>query len=458
MPMNALRNLGPVEALRCVGSYVWARVRPPKDQDTLEGFIVAPLRVAALRALLQDLQREGLGRARLGDLGRLRRAARQGPVAVARGVGAEAERVCAGARQVEAGHQPDRGVQVPEVRARADVGDARPRWSRPPAPRSYFDAQGRAHRARRRTVRTWWSRVDADGDEHATRARTSSRRCRSARCAEAMDPPVADERARPRPTLALPRLHDRRARRARRSTAFPDNWIYIHDPDVEVGRIQNFGSWSPYLVKEGRTCLGLEFFVYEGDEMWTKADDDLIEQGKRELEQLGLGRRVEGRGRLRRADAEGLPVYDEHYQANVDDAAQVARRRARPTSTRSAATACTSTTTRTTRCTRRCSRSRTSSAPHHDVWAVNVEEEYHEERRGRRRRRPTGRERPVLPRRALDAAASRRRARAREDRRGPRPVEPFFDVSACSSWYSSRRSRSRRRVRAVRCSRPRASR
>ena len=42
---------------------------------------------------------------------------------------------------------------------------------------------------------------------------------------------------------------------------FPDNWIYIHDPDVEVGRIQNFGSWSPYLVKDGRTCLGLEFFV-----------------------------------------------------------------------------------------------------------------------------------------------------------------------------------------------------
>ena len=93
-----------------------------------------------------------------------------------------------------------------------------------------------------------------------------------------------------------------------RSTAFPDNWIYIHDPDVEVGRIQNFGSWSPYLVKDGRTCLGLEFFVNEGDEMWTKSDADLIEQGKRELEQLGLVDAVEGRGRLRRADAEGVPV------------------------------------------------------------------------------------------------------------------------------------------------------
>jgi hypothetical protein len=38
--------------------------------------------------------------------------------------------------------------------------------------------------------------------------------------------------------------------------AFPDNWIYIHDPEVKVGRIQNFGAWSPFFVKDGRTCLG----------------------------------------------------------------------------------------------------------------------------------------------------------------------------------------------------------
>ena len=51
--------------------------------------------------------------------------------------------------------------------------------------------------------------------------------------------------------------------------AFPDNWIYIHEPDVKVGRVQNYGSWSPYLVKEGKTCLGLEYFVNIGDELWT---------------------------------------------------------------------------------------------------------------------------------------------------------------------------------------------
>jgi len=68
--------------------------------------------------------------------------------------------------------------------------------------------------------------------------------------------------------------------------SFPDNWIYIHSPNVKVGRIQNFGSWSPFLVKDGRTCLGLEYFVNEGDSMWSSPDDDLVELAKRELEEL----------------------------------------------------------------------------------------------------------------------------------------------------------------------------
>ena len=99
--------------------------------------------------------------------------------------------------------------------------------------------------------------------------------------------------------------------------SFPDNWIYIHDPGVKVGRIQNFGSWSPYLVKEGRTCLGLEFFVNEGDDMWTKSDEELVEQGKRELQALGLAdaSKVEAGYVVRMPKA--YPVYDEHYKDNV---------------------------------------------------------------------------------------------------------------------------------------------
>ena len=163
--------------------------------------------------------------------------------------------------------------------------------------------------------------------------------------------------------------------------SFPDNWIYIHDPDVEVGRVQNFGSWSPYMVKDGRTCLGLEFFVNEGDDMWTKSDADLIEQGKRELQRARARRRseqVEAGYVVRMPKA--YPVYDEHYQAQRRRRCASGSRRTRPTCSRAAATACTSTTTRTTRCSRRCSRSRTSSARDHDVWSVNVEAEYHEEK------------------------------------------------------------------------------
>jgi UDP-galactopyranose mutase len=99
--------------------------------------------------------------------------------------------------------------------------------------------------------------------------------------------------------------------------AFPDNWIYVHVPEVKLGRIQNFGSWSPYLVKDGRTCLGLEYFVFEGDETWNSSDEDLIEQGKRELEILGLcdPSKVESGYVVRMPKA--YPVYDEYYKDNV---------------------------------------------------------------------------------------------------------------------------------------------
>src|SRR5665811_1280556 len=102
------------------------------------------------------------------------------------------------------------------------------------------------------------------------------------------------------------------------SLAFPDNWIYIHASEVKVGRIQNFGSWSPYLVKEGRTCLGLEYFVFEGDELWSAPDDELIARGKRELAYLGLVPNsvdIEAGYVFRMPKA--YPYYDSSYRQNV---------------------------------------------------------------------------------------------------------------------------------------------
>ena len=99
---------------------------------------------------------------------------------------------------------------------------------------------------------------------------------------------------------------------------FPDNWIYIHSSDVKVGRVQNFGRWSPYLVKDGKTCLGLEYFVTEGDEIWNTPDADLISLGKSEMNILGLlnPECVEESYVVRMPKA--YPMYDKNYFENVE--------------------------------------------------------------------------------------------------------------------------------------------
>jgi protoporphyrinogen oxidase len=98
---------------------------------------------------------------------------------------------------------------------------------------------------------------------------------------------------------------------------FPDNWIYVNDRNVKMGRIQNFGRWSPYLVKDGKTCLGLELFVNEDDEWWTKSDEDLIQTGKRELEQVGLVQAAHVETGYVVRTPKAYPFYDAHYKENV---------------------------------------------------------------------------------------------------------------------------------------------
>ncbi|HEY2173904.1 MAG TPA: NAD(P)/FAD-dependent oxidoreductase [Mycobacteriales bacterium] len=100
--------------------------------------------------------------------------------------------------------------------------------------------------------------------------------------------------------------------------SFPDNWIYVHDPEVRLGRVQNFGSWSPDMVKDGRTCLGLEYFVFEGDELWAMGDADLIALATAELAAIGLVGEgdVEAGYVVRMPKA--YPVYDEGYADRVE--------------------------------------------------------------------------------------------------------------------------------------------
>jgi protoporphyrinogen oxidase len=105
---------------------------------------------------------------------------------------------------------------------------------------------------------------------------------------------------------------------ARSDVTFPDNWVYIHDPSVKVGRVQNFLSWSPEMAPKGFACLGLEYFCFEGDGVWTSKDEDLIDLAKREIGQIGLidPALVVDAAVVRQPKA--YPVYDDAYQTHVD--------------------------------------------------------------------------------------------------------------------------------------------
>jgi protoporphyrinogen oxidase len=100
---------------------------------------------------------------------------------------------------------------------------------------------------------------------------------------------------------------------------FDDNWIYIHDPSVKVGRIQNFKSWSPELVPHpGQNCYGLEYFCFEHDHLWDMADSDLISLGKKELLYLGLIQEDDVLDGHVVRQKKAYPVYDDDYSFHVD--------------------------------------------------------------------------------------------------------------------------------------------
>jgi protoporphyrinogen oxidase len=99
---------------------------------------------------------------------------------------------------------------------------------------------------------------------------------------------------------------------------FPDNWIYIHDPDVKVGRIQNFKNWSPDMVPDRtKTSLGLEYFCTEGDALWTRTDEDLIELGKSEIDRIGLAKYDDIEDGCVFRVPKSYPVYDSDYREHL---------------------------------------------------------------------------------------------------------------------------------------------
>ena len=159
---------------------------------------------------------------------------------------------------------------------------------------------------------------------------------------------------------------------------FPDNWIYVHSPSVNVGRIQNFRAWSPDMVPQpDRASIGMEYFCNEGDELWQMDDDELIRLAGRELAKLGLAAEHDVVGGAIIREKKAYPVYDAAYRGaldtikswlqTIDNLQTVGRNGLHRYNNQdhSMLTAMLAV--------------RNLQGESHDVWNVNVERSYHEE-------------------------------------------------------------------------------
>ncbi|MCU1504555.1 MAG: amine oxidase [Ilumatobacteraceae bacterium] len=366
--MNALRNLGVIESAKCVASYGWARVRPPKDLTTFDGWVSArfgrrlygtffktytekvwgvPAETLPADWAAQRIKNLSLASAVINALRPRRNQKdivslieeflypRLGP-----GMMWEACRD----RAVELGAELQHGARVASVEHRHGAAVAV---------------------------------VTVDGERHECDSVVSSMPLSA--LVRAMDPAppahvlaAADGlRYRDFLTVALVVPED---------AGFPDNWVYIHSPQVRLGRVQNFGSWSPYMVKPGKTCLGLEYFVNEHDELWDMDDQSLVRFAREELRRTGLimSDVPDDEGFVVRVP-KAYPVYDGAYARNVE----VMRRWLEAHAANVHAVG-------------RNGMHRYNNQDHsmltamlaveniadgtaHDLWAVNVDEEYHEQ-------------------------------------------------------------------------------
>ena len=159
---------------------------------------------------------------------------------------------------------------------------------------------------------------------------------------------------------------------------FPDNWIYIHSPQVKVGRIQNFRAWSAEMLPDQNTAsIGMEYFCQKGDGLWSSSDEDLRHLASEELEKLGLAKASDVIDHAVIRQPKAYPVYDSEYKDALDTVSDwlktlenfqtvgrngLHRYNNQDHSMLSAMYA-----------------ARNILGEDHDVWDVNVERSYHEE-------------------------------------------------------------------------------
>jgi protoporphyrinogen oxidase len=367
---NALRGLGLVESIRCVASYLKARLRPPADQSTFEDWVVARFGWRLYRTFFKTYTEKVWGVSATliqADWAAQRIKNMSLATAVVRALLPKRNRTDV-TSLIEQFEYPKYGPGMMWERCRELVERAGGTVVTRATVTSIERSGGRAVAVH--------AVVDGEPHRFACDHVVSSMPLGSLVLALDADEVAVETAARSLRhrdflTVALVVPHD---------AGFPDNWIYVHSPEVRVGRIQNFGSWSPYMVKDGRTCLGLEYFVNVGDDLWTTPDDELVAFATRELEQLGLVEpgRVEAGYAVRMPKA--YPVYDAAYRDNVEAIAKwlaaeapnvypVGRNGMHRYNNQdhSMLTAVLSV--------------ENIYGADHDVWSVNVDDEYHEEAR-----------------------------------------------------------------------------
>jgi protoporphyrinogen oxidase len=403
---NALKNLGPIEAVLCVLSYASARIRPPKDQTNYEGWLVARFGWRLYRTFFKTYT-EKLWGVPVSEMPADWAAQRVKGLSLGNAI---VNALLPKRNQkditslIEEFQYPKYGPGMMwEVCRDKVLADG-----------STLDMEATVTKVRHeggRAVEVQATHADGSVTSHPADHVISSMPI--SHLLEAMDPPVpaevkaaaADLRYRDYMIVALAMREE--------LIDFDDNWIYIHEPKVRTMRIQNFGSWSPYMVKEGRNTLGLEYTVWMGDDEWNATDEWLIERAKGELEELGLVKAgdIEDGWVVRQPKA--YPIYDDRYRKNVDVLREwlaanapnvhpvgrngMFRYNNQDHSMFTAMLTVENITTGST----------------HDVWEVNVEDEYHEEATSRVKEKfiaekaagshGTGRDAPVIKREVLEA-------------------------------------------------------
>jgi protoporphyrinogen oxidase len=404
-PVKAVMALGPVEAVRCGLSFLWIRVRRPKEIRSLEDYVVANYGWRLYRHFFKTYS-EKVWAVPTSEISAEWGAQRIKGMSLWDAVWEPVRARFAGRRQ-------DKSKQVTSLIEQFQYPKYGPgmMWERC---RELVEAAGTkvimdapVTRVRHQGGRAVAVVSEADGVTTEYPADHVISSMPYSLLAKAMDPPpppevqaAADELYfRDFLSVALVVPEDK--------VPWTDNWIYIHAPEVKTMRVQNFGSWSPYMIHSGRNVLGLEYTVVEGDEWWSAADEELIEKGKAELEQLGLVKASDVEAGYVVRMPKAYPVYDPDYAENV----AVLRRwlednvpNVHPVG--------------------RNGMHRYNNQDHsmytamltvenilgdagHDIWAVNVEDEYHEEAAAgsvtpgsASAGGGTGRDAPILPRRS----------------------------------------------------------